>query len=76
MVWSEARSTAFDYLGSHQHLTAEVSLRVDDAGGLHLATGAQRLYERRIAFAFPMVASGKGNVREWCDEATGGTASR
>jgi hypothetical protein len=71
MVWSESRGTVVDYLGTHQHLAADVALRVDDEGGLHLATGAQRLYERRIAFAFPMAASGKGNVREWFDEATG-----
>jgi hypothetical protein len=71
MIWSEQRGTVVDYLGTHQHLAADVALRVDDEGGLHLHTGRQRLYERRIAFSFPMVASGKGAVREWFDDVTG-----
>jgi hypothetical protein len=71
MIWSEQRGTVVDYLGTHQHLAADVALQVDDAGGLRLSTGRQRLYERRLAFSFPMVASGTGSVNEWFDPETG-----
>lgn len=71
MIYSESRGTVVDYLGTHQHLAADVSLEVGEQGGLTLRTGQQRLYERRIAFTFPMVASGKGHVTEWFDEDEG-----
>lgn len=71
MVYSEERGCVVDYLGTHQHLAADVHLSVDDRGGLHLRTGEQRFYERGIGFAFPMAFSGCGEVHEWFDDAAG-----
>ncbi len=71
MVYSEERDGVVDYLGTHQHVAADVFLRVDDDGGLRLRTGAQRFYEGRVAFDFPMAFSGVGDVHEWFDEDAG-----
>lgn len=71
MVWSEQRGCVVDYLGTHQHLAADVHLSVDDAGGLRLRTGAQRCYGRRVGFSFPMLLSGAGEVHEWFDDDAG-----
>lgn len=71
MVYSERRGRVVDYLGTHQHLAADVDLSVDDQGGLHLRTGAQRFYERSLGFSFPMLLSGTGEVHEWYDEQVG-----
>jgi hypothetical protein len=71
MIYSETRGRIVDYLGTHQHLAADVELSVDDDGGLRLRTGAQRFYERSLAFSFPMWLSGTGEVHEWYDEQAG-----
>ena len=68
MIWSEQRGRIVDYLGTHQHLAVDIDLEVDGAGGLRLRSGEQRFYERRIAFRFPMAASGVAEVHEWWDE--------
>ena len=57
MIYSEARAGIVDYLGTHQHLAADVELSVDDHGGLRLRTGAQRFYAGRLGFRFPMQLS-------------------
>jgi Domain of unknown function (DUF4166) len=71
MIYSEERGTVVDYLGTHQHLAADVWLSVDSDGGINLRTGEQRFYERWVGFDFPMMFSGKGNVHEWFEEKTG-----
>jgi hypothetical protein len=71
MIYSEQRGTVVDYLGTHQHLAADVSLRATDGGALELTTGQQRFYERAVGFRFPMLFSGKGTVREWFDDHDG-----
>jgi hypothetical protein len=71
MVYSERRGGVVDYLGTHQHLAADVSLSVEPGGGLRLRTGAQRLYEGPVGFPFPMALSGRGDVLERFDETTG-----
>jgi uncharacterized protein DUF4166 len=69
MVWSERRGRIVDYLGTHQHLAVDIHLDVDpQTRGLHLRSGAQRFYERRAAFAFPMAFSGYADVLEWFDD--------
>jgi Domain of unknown function (DUF4166) len=70
MVYSEARGSIVDYLGSHEHLAVDIDLRVDEQGGLCLRSGAQRFYEGRLGFDFPMLFSGTADVREWYDDAT------
>jgi hypothetical protein len=69
MVYSDARRRIVDYLGSHEHLAVDIDLSVDEMGGVRLRSGAQRFYEGRIAFNFPMLFSGIAEVREWYDEA-------
>ncbi|MBI3966783.1 MAG: DUF4166 domain-containing protein [Chloroflexi bacterium] len=68
MIYSHRRGLIVDYLGSHQHLAVELHLSVDEAGGLCIRSGAQRFYEGRVAFSFPLVFSGVAEVREWYDD--------
>lgn len=70
MIYSERRGCIVDYLGSHQHLAVDIDLAVDERGGLRLTSGAQRFYEGRVAFAFPLLFSGIADVCEWYDEVT------
>jgi hypothetical protein len=69
MIYSERRGRIVDYLGTHQHLAVDIDLGVDERGGLHLRSGAQRFYEGRVAFSFPMLFSGYADVHEWFDDA-------
>jgi Domain of unknown function (DUF4166) len=69
MIYSEQRGRIVDYLGTHQHLAVDIELEVDPGGGLRLRSGEQRFYERRVAFRFPMLASGLADVHEWWEEA-------
>ena len=71
MVYSEARGRIVDYLGSHEHLAVDIDLSVDERGGLRLRSGAQRFYEGRLGFDFPLAFSGVADVHEWFDDATG-----
>ncbi len=71
MIDSHARGRIVDYLGSHQHLAVDIDLTVDERGGLRLRSGAQRFYEGRLAFPFPMALSGVADVHEWFDESIG-----
>ncbi|MGH2465405.1 MAG: DUF4166 domain-containing protein [Candidatus Limnocylindrales bacterium] len=70
MIDSPRRGGIVDYLGSHEHLAVDIDLSVDSEGGLRLRSGAQRFYERALAFPFPMLFSGVANVREWYDDET------
>jgi hypothetical protein len=70
MIFSEARGRIVDYLGTHQHLAVDLDLSVTDRGGLRLVSGAQRFYEGRLAFNFPLLFSGVAEVEEWFDEDT------
>lgn len=71
MIYSEQRGKVVDYLGTHQHLAVDIDLDVAANGGLQLAARAQRFYEGRLAFRFPMFFSGKADVCEWFDDASG-----
>ena len=68
MVYSKDRGLIVDYLGTHQHLAVDIDLKVDEAGGVRLRSGAQRFYEGPIGFSFPLVFSGIADVREWYDD--------
>jgi hypothetical protein len=68
MIYSEQRQCVVDYLGTHQHLAVDLDLSVGSNGGLRLRSGAQRFYEGRVAFTFPMLFSGVADVCEWYDE--------
>jgi hypothetical protein len=71
MIHSKERSRIVDYLGTHQHLAVDIDMKVDEAGGLQLRSGAQRFYEGLIGFSFPLFFSGIANVREWYDDQIG-----
>lgn len=69
MVYSEKRRTLIDYIGNQQHLSVDIACSVDEAtGGIRLRSGEQRLYEGRLAFKFPLFASGVADVVEWYDD--------
>jgi hypothetical protein len=68
MIYGEQRKRIVDYLGTHQHLAVDIDLSVDEKGGLRLRSGAQRFYEGRVAFSFPLVFSGIADVCEWYDD--------
>jgi hypothetical protein len=71
MIASAQRDCIVDYLGSHQHLAVDIDLSVDERGGLRLTSGAQRFYEGRIDFTFPLAFSGIAKVCEWYDDERG-----
>jgi hypothetical protein len=60
-----------DYLGTHQHLAVDLELRAEDDGSLLLRSDAQRFYEGPLAFRFPMLFSGRAELRESFDDETG-----
>jgi hypothetical protein len=68
MIYSEERGCIVDYLGTHQHLAVDLDLAIGSNGGLKLRSGAQRFYEGRIAFPFPLFFSGIADVCEWYDD--------
>ena len=59
-----------DYLGTHQHLAVDLDLRAD-GDRLVLTSDAQRFYEGVVGFSFPMLFSGRAELREWFDDADG-----
>lgn len=72
MIWSEDRRRIVDYLGTHQHLAVDLDLAVEPDGSLHLTSDAQRFYEGPlVAFRFPMLFSGRADLRERFDDDTG-----
>lgn len=71
MIYSERAARVIDYLGTHQHLAVDLELSVGDDGSLLLRSGAQRFYEGPIAFRFPMLFSGRADLRESYDESAG-----
>jgi hypothetical protein len=70
MIFSETRRSIVDYLGTHQHVAADLSCWVDDEGGINFASGDQRCYEGPLRFRFPKPLTGHAQVREWWDEST------
>ena len=71
MVRSSRDGHIVDYLGTHQHLAVDLELRAEPDGSFLLRSGAQRFYEGPLAFRFPMLCSGRAELRESYDEATG-----
>lgn len=70
MVVAESRRAIVDYLGTHQHIAADIVCTVDDEGALCLRAEDQRIFEGPISFSFPMLFSGRAVVREWWNEST------
>ncbi|KQX07271.1 MULTISPECIES: DUF4166 domain-containing protein [unclassified Leifsonia] len=66
MIIDEGRIV--DYLGSHQHLAVDLELTAQTDGSLLLRSGEQRFYEGPLAFRFPMLFSGRAELRESFDD--------
>lgn len=67
-----ANGRIVDYLGTHQHLAVDLDLSVEPDGSLRLRSNAQRFYEGRlVAFRFPMLFSGRADLRERFDDDAG-----
>jgi hypothetical protein len=60
-----------DYLGSHQHLAVDLDLSAEPDGSLLLRSGEQRFYEGPLGFRFPMLFSGRAELRESFDDEAG-----
>ena len=60
-----------DYLGTHQHLAVDLALSAESDGSLRLRSDAQRFYAGPLAFRFPMLFSGRADLHEAFDDATG-----
>lgn len=60
-----------DYLGTHQHLAVDLELHALPDGSLRLTSDAQRFYAGPVAFRFPMLFSGRADLRESFDDAAG-----
>lgn len=60
-----------DYLGTHQHLAVDLELRAEPDGSLLLHSGAQRFYEGLTGFRFPLLFSGRAELRERYDDEAG-----
>jgi hypothetical protein len=58
-----------DYLGTHQHLAVDLTLRAEGDGSLLLTTHGQRFYAGPIGFSFPLLFSGTAVLRESWDAA-------
>jgi hypothetical protein len=53
MIYSPTRRGIIDYLGTHQHVAVDLTLRVDSDGGLWIRSREQRLYEGPMALRVP-----------------------
>ena len=65
---SGADGAVVDYLGTHQHLAVDLELSAQPDGSLLLRSDAQRFYEGPVAFRFPMLLSGRAELRESFDD--------
>lgn len=71
MVLDHERKTIVDYLGTHQHVAADLHASVDDDGGMNFTGGEQRYYTTLFGFRIPRWLVGNANVREWWDDNDG-----
>jgi uncharacterized protein DUF4166 len=71
MIYSAARGCVVDYLGTRQHLMAELRFEADERGGLIIRSGEYRFTGGPIGFRIPDLVTGTAIVRESFDEETG-----
>jgi hypothetical protein len=64
----DADGRIIDYLGTHQHLAVDLEMHAGADGSLLLISDEQRFYEGPIAFRFPMLFSGRAELRESYDD--------
>lgn len=71
MVGASDDGRIVDYLGTHQHLAVDLELRAEADGSLLLRSDAQRFYEGIVGFRFPMLFSGRAELRGSYDDEAG-----
>jgi hypothetical protein len=71
MIFDEPTGRLVDYLGTHQHVAADLTCRADDHGGLVIRSGEQRFRMRRIDVGVPALITGQAEVHEWFDDCEG-----
>lgn len=71
MVYDDATDRLVDYLGTCQHVAADLQLTADDRGGLLIRSTGQRIRLYRPYVKLPAMATGHANVRESYDDAAG-----
>lgn len=66
------RDVVVDYLGTHQHVAADLDLSVDDSvpggGGLRIESSVMRLHEGPVSLRMPPLVCGRAVVREHWDD--------
>lgn len=68
MVGASVDGHVVDYLGTHQHLAVDLELRAEADGSLLLRSGSQRLSVGPLGFRFPLLLSGRAELRERYDD--------
>lgn len=71
MVFHPPTGRIVDYLGTHQHLAAELVFRADERGGLVIRSTEQRFRSGRIDSRVPAFITGDAEVRESFDDTAG-----
>jgi Domain of unknown function (DUF4166) len=71
MIYSPERVSIVDYLGTHQHVSVDLHLSVDEHGGLVIRSGEQRFHEGPFHFRIPDLVTGAAEVRESYDDDLG-----
>ncbi|WP_182906155.1 DUF4166 domain-containing protein [Microbispora sp. H13382] len=71
MVYDSTRNGILEYVGSHQHVSVDLDLRVDERGGLVFRTGGFRLHEGWLSCRLPKALTGSALVRESYDDDAG-----
>lgn len=68
MVFDPERQVVVDYLGTHQHVAADLDISVDERGGLCIDCDVMRLHEGPISVRMPSWICGRARVREYWDQ--------
>ncbi|AXB43564.1 DUF4166 domain-containing protein [Amycolatopsis albispora] len=71
MVFDAATGRIVDYLGTHQHVAAELRVSVREDGGFRISSGEFRLREGPLRTVLPRRICGTATVDEWFDEELG-----
>lgn len=62
------RDVVVDYLGTHQHVAADLELSVEGDGGLRVESSVMRLHEGPVSLRMHPLVCGRAVVRERWDE--------
>ena len=71
MVYDADRGCIVDYLGTHQHIAADLPCHVDEGGGMNFVSAEQRLNEGPLRIRIGRRLTGHATVREWWDDEIG-----